>query len=47
MSNISAISWEEQVTFDEIILMTAFAFILDFYSASTFKQVSGRHVTSL
>jgi hypothetical protein len=25
MSNISAISWEEQVTFEEIILMTAFA----------------------
>ena len=45
MSNISALSWREHVTFDEMIMMTAF---FDFYSASSLKQQPvGRHVALL
>jgi hypothetical protein len=49
MSNVSAISWWEQLTFDEMIMMyETNTLLFDFYSASSLKQQSaGRHVYSL
>ena len=51
MSNFSAISWREQVTFDEIIMimmMSASRAELDFYSARLLKQqFTCRHVDLL
>ena len=48
MSHFSAISWREQVTFIEMMVMSVLDkhAELDFYSASSLKQQSaGRHVT--
>ena len=52
MSNVSAISWREQVTFDDMMIMVCFVqdqhAELDFYSASSLKQHSvDRCVTPL
>ena len=51
MNNFSAISWREQVTFDEIIMimmMSASRAELDLYSARLLKQQSTcRHVALL
>jgi len=53
--NFSAISWREQVTFDEMMMMSTLHYIyidqhaeLDFYSANSLKQQStDRHVAPL
>jgi len=45
MSYFSATSWREQVTFNEMMMMSA---LLDLYNASLLKQESaGRHVSQL
>ena len=46
MSNFAAISWREQVTFNEMMMMSGICFVLDqhaevdFYSARSLKQQS-------
>jgi hypothetical protein len=46
MSNFSAIFWQEQMTFNEKIIMITP--LLDFYSASSLKQqFADRHVAPL
>ena len=52
MSNVSAISWREQITFDDMMIMVCFVqdqhAELDFYSVSSLKQHSlDRCVTPL
>jgi hypothetical protein len=51
MSNLSAISWREQVTFDEMIRMSVCSRptpLVGFFSASSLKQqFACKHVASL